>query len=83
MAAISTTRFSLDAALKGAPFIHRFDAKRPDAAARVSTTIIPVRHPKHDECWLAYCGEWLVFDAEDEMVRELLLVAPGSTDQHR
>lgn len=83
MAAISTTRFCLDAALKGAPFIHRFDATRPDAAARVSTTIIPVSHPKHDECWLTYCGEWLVFDAEDEMVRELLLVVPGSTDQHR
>ena len=81
MSAISTTRFDLDAALNGAPFIHKFDATRPDAATRVSTTIIPVSHPRHNYCWLAYCSEWVVFDAEDEMVRELLLVVQN--EAHR
>jgi hypothetical protein len=77
--AISTTRFNLDAALNGAPFIHRYDATRPDADKRASTTIIPVRHPKHAECWLAYCGEWVVFEAEEEMVSQLLLVVQNET----
>jgi hypothetical protein len=79
--ALQTTRFNLDAALNGAPFIHRYDATRPDAAQRVSTTIIPVSHPKHAECWLAYCGEWVVFDAEEEMARQLLLVVQN--EAHR
>ena len=39
--------FDLEAALAGALFIHRFDAVRPDAWTRVSTTIVKIDDPTH------------------------------------
>ena len=79
---IATRPFDLDAALSGTPFIHRFDVKRPDAERHTSTVLIPVSHPNAPNCWLAFCSEWVVFDTDDEMYRELFLVVPQEGTKH-
>lgn len=69
--------FDLDAALAGAPFIHRFDAVRSDARTRISTTIVKIDHPEHPAI-AVYRGEWLVYNLEhgelDDMATDLFLV---------
>lgn len=72
---IATTRWNLQAALAGAPFIHRFDLKKP--GEHVTRKIRFIDDPDHP-CYLVWCGEWLVYDATDEgaddMRRDLLMV---------
>jgi hypothetical protein len=69
--------FNIFEALKGAPFIHRLDATKPNAWDHVSTVIVRIDHPEHP-AYAVYCGEWLVYDLTrgelDDMTNELLLV---------
>jgi hypothetical protein len=70
---IPTMPFDLAAAMSGAPFIYKHDATRADAARHVTTTIRYIDDPQHPAHFV-WCGEWLVYEDENAMANDLLMV---------
>jgi hypothetical protein len=62
--------FDVDAALAGAPFIHRLDACGDDARSRVSRTIVKLDHPEHPVIFV-YCSEWIPYEQTDEGLEQM------------
>jgi|GEM_PF-6433285 len=62
--------FDLDAAMRGAAFIHRFDIGRPRWEQRILRKVRFFDDPDHP-AYLVWSEEWLVYPADDEGIEEM------------